>query len=389
MVIDGDGHLYEPRNTWVNYCSPQDREVAIRIEDDELGYAWLKVRGQSIGKRAYVSYPTGGGDFSVLGEATRRRRAGLPNVETPYDQMPAEYWDATARRDILDKWGVDEAVLFPNFGFQWEWPLAADPYARRVNMEAWNRYIIEVMQEGKGRLHPVGHVHLDSDPAWLRSQLQMLSDNGIHMAMCYPSLVAGRRLSHPDLDPMWRAFTDTGVAAAWHVTSQMASIFADYDAWGDNDTGMVRVVTGLHVRTAAEVGLTDMAANGVFHRHPKLRIVTAEIGADWFITLCRRIDSWFDIHAQLNGGPLNTDLTMAPSEYLRRAVTLVCSFPTDWNPQVLSELGDNAAYGGDYPHPEGLQEPLRDYQARVGELDAGTGAKIYGDNIRAVLYPAG
>src|SRR5580704_16063600 len=217
MIIDGDGHLYEPRNTWVDYCDPKDRDVAIRIVDDELGYAWLTVRGQSIGKRAYVSYPTAGDDFSELGVAIRRWREGLPNEETPYDDMPRPYWDPAARRDILDAWGVDEAVLFAQSGFQWEWPLAEDPYALRVNMEAWNRYIVEVAQEGKGRLHPVGHVHLDTDPRWLRGQLELLSNNGIRLPMCYPSLVDGRRPSHPHLDPMWQAFVDYGVAPAWHV----------------------------------------------------------------------------------------------------------------------------------------------------------------------------
>jgi predicted TIM-barrel fold metal-dependent hydrolase len=386
MIIDADGHLFEPRNTWVDYCDPKDREVALRIEDDELGYAWLTVRGQSIGKRAYVSYPTAGGDFSGLGVAIRRYREGLSNQETPYDEMPRPYWDPAARRDILDKWGVDEAVLFPQSGFQWEWPLASDPYALRVNMEAWNRYIIEVAQEGKGRLHPVGHVHLEADPRWLRKQLELLSANGIRLAMCYPSLVEGRRLSHPSLDPMWQAFVDYGVAPAWHVTSQMATIFTDYDAWGDNDDGMVRVVTGLHLRMAAELALTDMAANGVFERFPELRIVTAELGADWFSTLCRRLDSWITIHAQLNAKPLNPDLKMTPSEYLLRAVTLVCSFPTDWSPTILGELADNAAYGGDYPHPEGLEDPLHEYQAMVGELPTDAAAKIYGGNISRLLH---
>lgn len=384
-IIDADGHLYEPRSMWSEYCAAEDRDVAIRIEDDNLGYSWLTVRGESIGKRAYVTGPTSGDDFSALGVTLNRWRAGLPNDEPAYDDMPRAFWDPTARRDALDDWGIDAAVLFPQFGFQWEWPLASDPYALRVNMEAWNRYIVEVAQEGRGRLHPVGHVHLESDPRWLRAELKRLSENGITMAMCYPSLVNGRRLSHPDLDAMWRSFTDFGVAPAWHITSQMQSIFDDYQAWGDNDDGMVRVVTGLHVRVAVEVALTDMAVNGVFARHPDLRIATAEVGAEWFSVLCKRIDNWFRIHAALNGRPLNEQLLEEPSDYLRRAVRLICSFPTDWSPLILSELSDQAAFGGDFPHPEGLMNPLFDYQARVGELSDELATKIYGGNIAPLV----
>jgi predicted TIM-barrel fold metal-dependent hydrolase len=371
---------------WQDYCGPGDRDVAIRIENDELGYAWLRVRGQSIGKRAYVSSPTAGADFSGLGKALQRWRDGLPNEETHYDQMPATYWDPAARRDILTTWGIDHSVLFPQFGFQWEWPLASDPYALRVNMEAWNRYAAEVAQEGRGKLHPVGHVNLASDPRWLRQQLEFLSKNNIRMAMCYPSLVDGRRLSHPDLDYMWRAFTDNDVAVAWHVTSQMATVFDNYQAWGDNDNGMVRFVTGLHLKAAAELALTDMAGNGVFQRHPRLRVVTAELGAEWFSSLCRRADSWLTIHDELDGRALNPELAEPPSEYLRRAVTLVCSFPTDWSPQIMTELADNAAYGGDYPHPEGLNDPLREYQEQVGELDPSVADRIYGANLARILH---
>jgi predicted TIM-barrel fold metal-dependent hydrolase len=185
---------------------------------------------------------------------------------------------------------------------------------------------------------------------------------------------------------MWQAFTDYQIAPAWHVTSQMATVFSDYEAWGDNDDGMVRVVTGLHLRVAAELALTDMAANGVFERFPTLRIVTAELGAEWFSTLCRRLDSWVDIHSQLNGRPFNPGLKMLPGEYLRRAVTLICSFPTDWSPTILNELSDNAAYGGDYPHPEGLEDPLHQYQAIVGELPEGAARKIYGGNLSLLLH---
>jgi predicted TIM-barrel fold metal-dependent hydrolase len=166
----------------------------------------------------------------------------------------------------------------------------------------------------------------------------------------------------------------------------MATVFDNYQAWGDNDNGMVRFVTGLHLKAAAELALTDMAGNGVFQRHPRLRVVTAELGAEWFSSLCRRADSWLTIHDELDGRALNPELAEPPSEYLRRAVTLVCSFPTDWSPQIMTELADNAAYGGDYPHPEGLNDPLREYQEQVGELDPSVADRIYGANLARILH---
>jgi predicted TIM-barrel fold metal-dependent hydrolase len=386
MFIDGDSHMLEPRTMWQEYCDPRERDVALRIEDDALGFSWITLRGESTGRLAQVPVPSAGQDFRRLGRANARFEAGLSNDGIPYDEMPETYWNPAARRNSLDKWGIDESLVFPNWGLQWEWPLAKDPHATRVNMEAWNRYAVEIAQEGGGRLHPVGHVQLRQDPRWVRQQLEVLSKGGIRLALCYPSIVDGRRMSHPELDPLWSAFEEFDIAATWHINSQMHVVFADADAWDAGDSGQMRLVTGLHLRTGAELALTDMAVNGVFKRHPELRIVTAEIGADWFVGLCRRLGPWYNIMADLKGGVFNAELEESPVDYLRRAVLLVCSFPTDWVPEVLTSLPDHVAFGGDFPHPEGLPDPLHDYRKVIGELPDDVATKLFGGNLASLLH---
>ena len=387
MLIDGDSHMFEPRNMWVDYCDPRERDTALRIEDDALGYSWITLRGESTGRRASVPVPSGGENFARLGRTNALRKAGLPTDETPYDEMPETYWNPTVRRNSLDQWGIDEAVVFPQWGLQWEWPLAKDPHATRVNMEAWNRYAVEIAQEGRGRFHPVGHVQLHQDPRWVREQLQLLSRGGIRLAQCCPSIVDGRRMSHRQLDPLWSAFTEFGIAPTWHINSQMHMVFENDAAWDEGDTGQTPLVTGLHLRASAELALTDMAVNGVFERHPELRIVTAEIGADWFATLCRRLGPWYDIISDLNGEVFNPELVSSPVDYLRRAVVMICSFPTDYfNPEIFNTLPDHTAFGGDFPHTEGLPDPLHDFRNVIGEIPDDVAAKLFGANLASVVH---
>ena len=91
-VIDSDQHLYETRTMWRDHIDPDRRDDALRIEDDALGYPWLRWRDKQL-LPVDVQYP---GQTSELGDRRERIRAGLP-AEASYDeQLPREYWDASA-----------------------------------------------------------------------------------------------------------------------------------------------------------------------------------------------------------------------------------------------------------------------------------------------------
>ena len=42
-VVDADGHVLEPADTWVKYIDPQYRDRAIRIERDANGFEFLSI----------------------------------------------------------------------------------------------------------------------------------------------------------------------------------------------------------------------------------------------------------------------------------------------------------------------------------------------------------
>ena len=47
-VIDADGHVLEPADTWLKYLEPGYRDRAIRIVRDEQGYEVLLIDGQPL-----------------------------------------------------------------------------------------------------------------------------------------------------------------------------------------------------------------------------------------------------------------------------------------------------------------------------------------------------
>ena len=74
-----------------------------------------------------------------MGEYRSKVRAGQ-KAEASYDDLlPRAFWDPAARVADLDRFGIDETVVFPNFGLLWERPIENDLEATKVNMGARNR----------------------------------------------------------------------------------------------------------------------------------------------------------------------------------------------------------------------------------------------------------
>jgi predicted TIM-barrel fold metal-dependent hydrolase len=104
--------------------------------------------------------------------------------------------------------------------------------------------------------------------------------------------------------------------------------------------------------------LASFVAHGLFHRFPGLRVGVVENGGAWvtrlldcFDRVYKKMPDRFDEH---------------PSDTLRRHVW-INPFHEDDMAALVEQLGaDRVLFGSDFPHPEGLGEPLR----FLDELDA-------------------
>lgn len=387
-VIDADAHLDEGPALWKTYSPSRDRELALTVTEDPKGYSWMTFRGRQL----YVLDAFDVGNWSFPGELRQRLRAGIEIDERHrLANAPLHDRDPLARLAKMAEWGVDEAVLFPNRGFNWEAAIAFDVEAVRVNCAAWNRWAAEVAQAGSGRLHPVGHVTLEGGRTpWLEDQLRSLSNAGIRQTMVCPGLIGGLRPSDPAFDPVWQLFVENDMALAWHIQTRMASVFDRATSWTSNDRDShVQLLMVLFAPTAAHLALADFAINGVFQRNRGLRVVTAELTSDWLAPLTARIDGLYQTWQMITGRPFNEDLLRLPSEYLREQTTVVCSFPTDVTPDIvqrMDELPNTFAFATDYPHPEGLST-LEEYRSRIAtEVPEKHAPGFYGENIGAIVH---
>jgi predicted TIM-barrel fold metal-dependent hydrolase len=373
VLIDSDTHLFEPSRMWKEYVDPADRDVALHMATDDLGYTWLMFGD----RRLSLGGPHRPGDVDGIGVFRQRLVDGLP-AEFDLEEFTASYSDPTARLDQLDRAGFDASIMFPNYGISWERPLRDDLRATLANMTAWNRWIVDVAAQGRGRLFPVAHLSL-RDLTWLEAQLETLADGGIRLALIPPSLVDGRPLSDPALDRAWAAFVDHGITPVFHVANQPRPFD---EAWyGEDMEGGISPLSVVFIWTAAALSLTDLILNGVLERYPDLRLGIMELSATWVPQHLQMMDGGYRHTARFNGE--STGLSLMPSEYFRRQVR-VAAFSYEQPHRLMRASGDIFMACSDYPHTEGTNTAIEDYGS-VGLLPEESTTGFFGGNAAFLL----
>lgn len=84
MIFDFDQHLFEYPRMWVDHIAPEERDLALTVERDELGFPWVFSRAtnqriyiyaKTVPEDGFASHVTPG---SAGRTTSRRRRTTSP-----------------------------------------------------------------------------------------------------------------------------------------------------------------------------------------------------------------------------------------------------------------------------------------------------------------------
>ncbi len=180
---------------------------------------------------------------------------------------------------------------------------------------------------------------------------------------------------HPRYEPIWSVCADLGMPIHTHV----GSATPDY---GDLPGSLTIFAT--ESMWFSHRPFWYLLWGAVFERHPKLKMVFAEQGADWVPDLITLLDFMYDTyfaHEQKR-------LSLKPSEYWQRQCTVQAMFLSQRDVDARHIIGiENMTWGSDYPHYEGsypksighLQKLLKDVpEDEVSALLSGNAARLYG-----------
>lgn len=298
--------------------------------------------------------------------------------------------DVADRLAALDRLGFDRQLVLPPVAWptlDTEGPEAA---ATRMRYNAW----ICDWAAASDRLVAVGQLAMHDPDDSVRAA-RFAIDRGVGaVEVPFAAPPAGVSPGDRSWDPLWALLADAGVAVVLHLGGGGAGtavpaprMFLDPN-WNRLDhlqqpafpSGMTQLrdnamagpvsLATLHV--PAEVWCTSLVLGGALERHPGLRLVVLEMGAQWVPSWVERLDAVARSYALFGLPPLG----LAPSDVIRRQVR-VCPFAgNDVGAFVAaSGLREVFSFASDYPHAEGGRDPVGAFLATFagapdGEVEA-------------------
>jgi predicted TIM-barrel fold metal-dependent hydrolase len=367
LTVDADGHVLEPRDTWIDYIDPAFRERAIRITTDDRGDEVLLVDGRPL--EAMRNGLAGLGGINLDPADALDRATGRLRYE---DGCPAGGYDPSARLKVMDDEGIDVVLLYPTIGICWEGhvtePALATAYAR-----AYNRYIVDFCSHERRRLVPVAHISLIDEQGAVEEAIRAREAGcrAIYLSPDVPSR-GGRGLSDPAFDPFWSTAEDLDMPVGFHV------IVRDQPAFRSpimERAGGSALFGFAFLAIDVMAAFTEMLASGVFEKHPRLRCTVLESGATWIAAWLDRLDHKFEVMRTIS------PMSLKPSEYFYRQ----CLVSADPDETVIAPIiravgSEYFVWASDYPHIDASFGVVGEIRSRLEGLPDADQANVLGLN---------
>ena len=274
--------------------------------------------------------------------------------------------DAAERSRTLDLLGFAGQLVFSTFAGRYRF--AADSGVMYAGARAHARAMAEFCARDE-RLFAVTMIPLD-DPQRAAVELDAalkLGCRGIQVPSDAPGGSGGFSPSHVDLEPFWARLAEARVPVLLHIGGGHLAP-PPYHANGrDRPTDWLGGGENLRAKDYPATHhspanfLTTMILDGVFERHPDLRCGVIELGASWVPGLLRNLDHAHKAFRKTE--PLLAELTMKPSDYIRRQIRFT-PFSFEDVGWLVEQAGEELfLFSSDYPHPEGGRDPIGRFEA--------------------------
>jgi predicted TIM-barrel fold metal-dependent hydrolase len=301
-----------------------------------------------------------------------------------HEPIRPEYRDADARLRTLDDQGLAGCWLFPTLGMIYEEPLRHDPEAVCHTFRAFNRWLREDWGFAHAdRIFAAPYITL-ADPQWAVAELEWALGEGARLLVmrpAAPTTAIGRRSPFDAMfDPFWARVDEAGVTVVVHAgDSGVSSQGYAVDGFAATFSGGHRPsLKNFAIEQAVHDFLLSMVLENQFRRFPNLRVASVENGAEFLPDLFRKLRS---VDRKMRGW-----FAVDPVEVFRRHIW-INPFWEDDLASVVEWMGaDRVLFGSDWPHIEGLPQPL-DYLGEAKVLGADDRRKVLHDNVRELSTP--
>ncbi len=407
-VFDADNHYYEAVDAFTRHLDPSlGRRIVQWCEIDGRKY---QVIGGKV-NHAVVN-PTFDpiAKAGAMSEYFRGNASGKSPMEYLREREPIrpEYRDRDARLQVMDEQGIDKIWLFPTLGVLYEQALVDDPEGVGIMFDAFNKWLEEDWGFAyENRIFAAPYISLADIDAAI-TQLEWALDRGarlIVMRPAAPNTPLGQRPPGFEwFDPFWERVNEAGITVVAHVGDSGYSLngygrgnFASGFGGGggsfgtdagrgrgqrEDDGGRRRrggpSVAFVQFERAIYDFLASLVLDDFFGRFPNIRVASVENGAEFLPDMFRKLRS------ARNKMPMLFD--QDPVDTFRQSIWINPFWEDDVNEVVDCMGAERVIFGSDWPHIEGMQQPL-DYLPELKAFDDDDKRHILRDNAEFLNTP--
>jgi predicted TIM-barrel fold metal-dependent hydrolase len=386
LMIDGDGHVFEPDDVWTE-----------RMDAGKWG-DWIphKVVEDEIYETIYF-----GGEVRSGGRELHDQMAGAVGL------TPKQFFDLTAalrvpgghdpdaRIEALDVDDVDATVMYPSMALFFG---PSDPIEALHNHEfvrdcivAYNDWIADFCAKHPTRLFGVAGVPLQNIDMAIAEAQRACGERGLKGVFVRPSAYIDELpFNHSVYDPFWAACQELDVPVAFHPgvhvdtpgACRKFGLVMPSQNMTETNMAMTEIYGGSGLGQAVGnavdmiVTMGRILMGGVCERFPDLNFIFLEAGGGWVPSILERMDE------QVESFPLEKRwLSMLPSDYFKRQC-YVSFEPEEWNIADCARFlgSDRLIWASDFPHPEYHPGLIKEVVERVQPLPPEDQANILGRN---------
>ena len=385
-VFDADNHMYETTDAFTKFL-PKEYDGLIK---------YVQVNGRTkIAVRNVISEYIPNPTFEVVGRPgaseeffkhgnpegiSRREMIGKPI------RSPDAFFSPEPRLALMDELGLDRALMWPTLASLLEERLHTDPMATHAVVHALNQWMHEhwtFNYEGRIFASPVITLPIVEEAI---KELEWVVERGAKLILIRPAPVPGyrgfRSFALPEFDPFWQRVTDLDVTVGMHSSDDGLTRY--YNLWEGQPEGEHLPFAGFSafadIMHTQGRGIFDTVASllghGLLSRFPSLRILPVENGSAWVRPLVGALEQSYAKNP-----------SMWPEDPLMVFKRNVWIHPFhEEDPRGLIELlgADRIVFGSDYPHIEGMSDPLS-YVDELTGLPHEDIARVMGGNLAEVM----
>ncbi|MDQ6696725.1 MAG: amidohydrolase [Actinomycetota bacterium] len=385
-VFDVDNHMYETTEAMTKHLAPEFAGVIDYVE--VKGRTKITVKGQI---SDYIPNPT----FSKVaapGAQEEYFRDGNPDGKSRREIMgkaieaPAAYREPAPRLELMDELGIDRALMWPTLASLVEERLRDDPAAIHAVISALNRWMYETWSFNyQDRIFATPVITLPILDQAL-AELEWVLERGARVILVRPAPVPGfqgsRSFALPEFDPFWERVQEAGILVGMHASDSGYQRYTN--EWEGVRGGEFQPFAGPSGFAAISGGtyraIIDTMASAIGHgmlsRFPDIKIAPVENGSGWVRGLIDTMEHAYKFNP--------TSFAEDPVEVFKRCIYVHPFHEED--PRGLADLigVDNVLFGSDYPHPEGMSDPIS-FVDDLTEFSQEDVAKIMGGNLGRLM----